>query len=234
MKNNHLTENQLIDFVLRNLNRAEHLDATEHLRDCERCQVELNSWQSILGETENLQPSMGLEQRIHREIDRINEKKKKRWRWVRSVRRYVPGLVCILILFSVLLFQKVREADSHDQLVKQENTIMDRIDYHAELLPVYDQKNSGMSQSKDNVWYNPYTKKVFIEVNGFRYSGQLNDQIWRINDLWNHEFSQIQNEVEIFYLRPDLEPWLQLNIEPDGRFNFPTDQESILIDLSAQ
>ena len=234
MKNNHLTENQLIDFVLRNLNRAEHLDATEHLRDCERCQVELNSWQSILGETENLQPSMGLEQRIHREIDRIDEKRKKRWQWVRSVRRYVPVLVCILLFFSVLLFQKVREADSHDQLVEQENTIMDGIDYHAEFLPVYDQKTSGTGQLKGNVWYNPYTNKVFIEVNGFPYSDQLNDQIWRINDLWNHEFSQIQNEVEIFYLRPDLEPWLQLNIEPDGRFNFPTDQESILIDLSAQ
>lgn len=64
MKNKHLYEEQLIDYILGNLSSDEHFFVTRHVKRCRKCAQTLNMWQNLLSEETIRVPSTRIKKQL--------------------------------------------------------------------------------------------------------------------------------------------------------------------------
>src|SRR5690625_3364503 len=72
----HLTEEEIIDYVLGTLSSDKHFIATRHLKTCHTCQQELSMWQHILEKEYIHIPSPVTKEKLMRETKQRKTRKK--------------------------------------------------------------------------------------------------------------------------------------------------------------
>jgi len=232
MVKQHLTDEQLIDYVLDKLSDHEAKLVSRHLYSCERCQTEWLSWQSLLADENVPKQSIHLERQLQQDLDRYQQKQKLKRKIQQSKKLYVAILTAVVCVFSYLLYLDIRDAAPSNEYTKAELTPVETRNY--EIMPV---KNPTLfSEIETGVWYDPLTNQIYVGINQFNplLSESLRLRFDGACFSKEEEILYIRDQGgKVFYLRvaEDKPNGLKLYVKPKKR---TTELDSFLIDLNAE
>lgn len=139
MKHTHIREEMMVDYVLGNLSRDDHFKVRSHIKQCQRCTIDVEAWENVLHDKTEKQPSPTFKQRLLATI--------KHWQ-VHTKRKftYVTVSLCmalvIALVYSQLAEQKplIHEGEHKqlavDQHIHDRDKLLKTEDYYKHLLKV--------------------------------------------------------------------------------------------------
>ncbi|HLR08818.1 MAG TPA: anti-sigma factor [Bacillota bacterium] len=239
MTDQHISEEQLVDYVLGHLPDNEKEKIKYHLTVCRTCEAEWRHWQHLLAE-KTYHPSPVLKRQI---INSIEEKttpvQPKRKKWRRSA--VLAMTVASTILLGLGLLRMI-DAESeqqgfvmaqHDEIPKE--TIEKKTGTnHLKIVPVVD--NTNMT---GGVWLNQSTNEMILHVDGLVPLHTNNYQLWLIhkNDDWNGELLNLRDgSIRVYYKGADIAllKYIKVSVEPPGGSLKPSGPEAFYVDLEKQ
>lgn len=239
MADYHIKEEHLVDFVLGNLDDLQTKRVSNHIAICRSCRVEWESWQEILTNEVDFEPSEQLSDRLIDDLNRLEDREQKMRKGWRA-KRWGVGLICAaVIFFSFILSGTFKTQDPSYQVLQNDEIVSQDIQQkqatnQLEITPV-----NNIDHVNGEVWINPYTQEMLVEVNGLVPLSSRDYQMWIIdgNDVWIGELLQLDNgNVRIFYRGQDVSEfkWMQISVEPKGGSHVPTGPEALYVDLKAE
>src|SRR5699024_5915998 len=96
--NNHIQEQELIDYVLGNLSAKKQIDVTQHTEQCRECNKALQSWQQVLCENVEAEPSSELKSRIWQSVEKEQQPRK-----VKKKPAFTLGLSSIAVVLCLII-----------------------------------------------------------------------------------------------------------------------------------
>lgn len=116
MKERHITEEKIVDYILGNLSSNEHFSITSHVKECQLCADTLSLWENLLSEQVVPVPSSSTKEQL---MDQTNK-----WR-VKKVPIY---LVSASILIFVFLFASLLNPSNKTEITVDERDEITAID----------------------------------------------------------------------------------------------------------
>src|SRR5690625_3453389 len=115
----HLTEEEIIDYVLGTLSSDKHFIATRHLKTCHTCQQELSMWQHILEKEYIHIPSPVTKEKLMRETKQRKTRKKQSL--MTALASFAAILLLVLFYGEVTKQEQVAEKNE-EGIIVDENT----------------------------------------------------------------------------------------------------------------
>lgn len=78
MKQKHISEEKLVDYVLGNLSRIEYFKVSTHIKHCPRCQLSIQSWQKSLNHKDQKKLNTPSKQQIYNTFFQKRQLKRRR------------------------------------------------------------------------------------------------------------------------------------------------------------
>src|SRR5699024_2516963 len=207
MADNHIAEEQLVDFVLGHLDELQAKRVSNHLADCKKCYVEWQSWQGLLTNEVDFKPSEQLSERLASNLDQLEESKQKKLNRSRQ-KRWVLGFVLLTMIFcSFILSGMFKSQNSSYQVLQNEEISSHDIQQQVATNQIEISSIQNGDHISGQVWLNPYTEEILIEVSGLSPLSSRDYQMWIKdgNDAWIGELLQLKNGgVRILYQGQDV------------------------------
>ncbi|GEL77754.1 anti-sigma factor [Tenuibacillus multivorans] len=173
MTNNHLTDEQFVDYIEGNLEETEHAKVSQHLQDCEECQASYQSWADLLNTDIELN-ELDRRRVWHGIQYKVQEKEVQQQTWRKRLIYAGWSVSCLLFLIvGYLVGQNGSEQEFAGPMPEGERLgrFMDQPVQH------YDMVNSEDGESQGIAWYNPYQKQMILYLNDPRTISDQTQQI---------------------------------------------------------
>ncbi|MFC4401535.1 anti-sigma factor domain-containing protein [Gracilibacillus xinjiangensis] len=233
MNNEHIFEDNIIDYLNGNLDEKGKQTVETHIEECEQCNRLYNFWQDTLPADSNMTPSPLLKKRIDKQLKR------------ERIRKHpipkptaIAGLVIIVVIFlSLPNILRQSTTTEPDYEIFQNNEISDRELFvnspeveKQDIVPIADDDLAG------KVWVNNETQEVLLEVYGLAGLDKRDYQLW-IVDRHNRakgELLMVENgSTRVLYRLDDLSHYkfLKASVEPLGGSQQPTGPETFFVNF---
>ncbi|MGM8215088.1 anti-sigma factor family protein [Bacillaceae bacterium W0354] len=215
MKNIHLTEEQIIDFVEGLLDEAERSIVQNHLNECESCFNQYLSWKNILESDVELN-ELDQKKVWHNVQQDLQE---KRVREVSNKKGLMYGAWVASCLFFLFIGYMLGGQGGHSNLTMAEQETEENIETFVNR-PVehYNMVNSEGGESQGVAWYNPYNKQMILYLND---PNHLNRQLQEIQIETENRIIPIKpnhlhdGKVQFYVRDQDLQDLMQLIVIPE-------------------
>ncbi|MCT2534451.1 anti-sigma factor [Aquibacillus koreensis] len=227
----HITEEQIIDYLLGNVNEEEKGTYQAHLNSCEDCRQVCLSWNEMLQVQEALSPSTMVKQRLDVEIEKERFTKKRRDpRKALVIASSVAAAILLLVGLITMPKQTIHtQNQSEDQLIHaiQNQPDTDRL----EITPVSNEQNLT-----GNVWINETNNKMVLEVNGLTDTGSYDHQLWIVyqnEDVHGNVLTVKDGFTKLLWTDSQIDQWstIKASLEPVGGSETPTGPNTFFVDL---
>src|SRR5690625_1000318 len=174
----HLSENQMIDFILGNLPRDEYFKINTHLNKCAKCHLQVRSWQRIL-QHENEQEVPALpKQRIYHTYSR-----NRKFFRQRSFIFYLRASIFVLFLTIYFIQQEVSSPakDTHAN-----NFTIEIVKHHPQVQTIIDRKLENPllppKLTGENIYLKTNNKTLSRNEPTLFYHSKMYEQIYTKDD----------------------------------------------------
>lgn len=246
---NRYTEEILIDYVNDEISEKMKAEVTNHLSNCQVCEMTVQSWRQILQleyEKGQLQitPSSELKNRVMRSIRVIDEQKRHEKRRYKTLNKkfafrfstLAAALLLVIGLFQYTSNDPLKTHDRGIEVLHNDEIKMSAIETlpHTNQLSITPLMNE--KEMEGNVWLNPVKNEMLLEIRGLKKLPEADYQVWfiDIDDVMNGEILRIVNGTSrIFYRGMDVNnlKLIKGSVEPLGGSVRPTGPETFIIEL---
>lgn len=235
----HIPEELLVDYALGNLSEEVYETINHHLNYCAYCTEQLKSWNQILSNNKEHNPSDTLNERIVTSISSKSDDKQKS-----SNRKAMYTVISAAAIFFIGLGlfqfskqQPVAELSGKEYITAQHDLIPEQhfmnnpATNRLDVTPVTMDRNI-----RGDVWLNEVTNELYLQVDGLKPLEAQDYQVWLVHDNngWKEELLRLQNgRVQVYYKGPNVKTlrFIKVSVEPLGGSQLPTGPETLFIDL---
>lgn len=229
----HLLESQIVDYVLGYLPPNDQELITAHIQHCEKCRDTYLHWEKTLKSTPSYSPSPLLKERLWHNFELEKQRRENRF----SHKRIISiASLAAMILLIVGLFYYQNHPSQHTLQVAQTKDVNIE-DFQSNLhtkqwtiVPV------ASSEIQGNIWFNPVTNQMFLEIYGIRKPQNRDYQLWMIYKD-NHVRDQIlpvkNGSIKIFIQGKNFHQIKQIraSMEPKGGSIIQTGPDTFIIEV---
>ncbi|MBM7572405.1 hypothetical protein [Aquibacillus albus] len=231
--NNHCTDEQIIDYVLGHLEQESKLEVQGHLRVCNECQKKLDEWDYLMNDSEKVQPSSFVKQRLDKEITMFPKPSKSP-----NTKKVFALISNIAVLFLCMsLYWNMRTQDLTYEVAQNDDVKPDIVVRQPETSRLDIVPLTNFNDMEGNVWINDATNEVLVEVNGLTQLSANDYQLWVIhsNNQFNTEVLELQDgSVRVYYKSPNVAQLkvIKASIEPVGGSRVPIGPETFYVNVN--
>jgi len=114
VKNNHIPEEKIVDYVLGNLSRVEYFKINSHLKYCPKCYMDVRAWQKTLQLETSRQMPTPSSQQVYSSIRRKQHFKR------RCLTVAFASLSLLLLIISLFSTQPSQDLANHSQMTREQ------------------------------------------------------------------------------------------------------------------
>lgn len=239
----HYSEEILFDYINDTLSEMKKREVKQHLIECTKCQMTIDSWQQLLqlenNEEQLITPSPQLKNRLMESIHLVDEQKVEKHVKKGGNKKLIfrIGALAAAAFLVVNLFQyHSSERDSsvevlHNDEIHQMTIVTSPNSNEHAIIPLINEE-----ELEGNVWLDPVKNEMLLELNGLRELNERVYQVWFIhsNDVMDGEILEIVNgRSRMFYRGMDVDKLklIKGSVEPLGGSVRPTGPETFIIEL---
>ncbi len=238
MKDKHVPEEKLVDYLENNLSESDVQEIERHLDECANCQETLAFWQETLEVDKDLEPSTQLKEKINQSLLADRSSKQRLVKWKTPLFGLAGVMVVVILFFSLTDFLKVQQTVEPDYEVYQNQDIMsDQVFINN---PVVDSQPikpyEDFADMEGMLWINPQTQEILLEMEGLTNFYNNDYQIWIIdkNGNINGDLIMVENgTARVLYRVEDISDFrfMKGSVEPPGGSHRPTGPETFYVDI---
>ncbi|BAB06936.1 anti-sigma factor [Halalkalibacterium halodurans] len=236
VKSNHLTEQQLIDYVLGELSDEERSIVSQHTTTCSACKRTLIHWEKIITSESSIPvpPSAEKMDLVWKNLDtkRTKPRRKITPRFVFSI----SSLTAILML--VVALASLNKGMDHDAVQIAPFEEQERLNFqqnpHTQQLDI--EPLSYQPDLNGYVWVNDVTHEIFVEIDGLSELQNQDHQLWIIftdNNVQGAIIPIQEGSSRFFMHGMDVETLklIKASVEPKGGSHTPTGPETFIVEI---
>lgn len=222
---NHIPEQQLIDFTMGNLNTHEETEVIRHTNQCNHCGDVLEGWRHVLGgqQSQAVQPSKELKGKLWNSIDNLHQpvRKKRPSKLVYGLGSLVAVLVVTVGLLTLAGSTQSSDLAMYDGAQTEPQSHLTTEQFM--IIPVSEPTHLFRSR---NLFIKERPSEMLVEAEGLVKVDNKDYRLWviyRNNDI-DRVLLPVQTKMNRF--AP-----IKVNIEPPGETILPTVPRTFIVDL---
>lgn len=234
----HLPEEVIVDYLLGHVEDNQRGAVQGHIQDCNKCAQKLNEWEILLHQEAPVEfASDKVKARVWDSIEKENDRKRKRWSWLRKP-TFTFAAIAAVITLIVIVFRDFQEPMplSNYEFKENDNIPVEtmeekRYTNQIAIMPVAQFQNLD-----GRVWVNEHTNEMLLELSGLYRLPNHDYQLWIIytDDQMDYEIIPVQNgSTRMFFQGIPIEEFKRVkgSVEPLGGSEKQTGPDTFYIEF---